>query len=345
MKLEVRYVADRMALSYKQVSSKPIDIEVKPIPSQFKGNYWLPASKLRLQENWNPPLDKLREGEPATRTITLTADGSLSNLLPPITQNDMDFAKQYPDQPALSDDTSKDGVIAKRVEKIAIIPNRSGDFTLPAINIPWWNSKKQRMEIASLKSRQVTVRAGKVVKSATPAKPEAQARVAPSQNQQAQQSIPVAPGQLALASDKTWFYVSLVLAALWLATLAAWIMSSQRPASGRERSAAPRSNREQIEKAIEKAVNRGDLQSVKQLLIQWSQSVWGRRAPRSIGAMIRYSNKALADELDYLNKLLYAGKTPRHWDGKGLCAALKAYKVSDQEQAGEGLRPLYQGNL
>jgi len=344
IKFETRYVEDRMALRYKQAKSKPLDIQVKPIPSQIGSGYWLPAADLQLTESWSPELDKLKEGEPATRTITLTATGVSSNLLPPVSQGDFSFAKQYPDQPALSDGTSDNGVVGKRVEKIAIIPSQAGSFIIPAIEIPWWNTKKDRMEYARIRAKRINVAASsETAKDQSPRQPQNAATSVSANENKKLSGVATSTAAPQAYSSNIWFYISVALAILWLATIAAWIKLHRLPGILNNGMAEPVSNRRKIEKAIDAAVIAGDLQKIKRLLIEWSVAVWGTQAPRSIGGMIHLCDAALADELEYLNNLLYSPDTPRHWDGRGLCVALKEYHHQSQRQANAGLQPLYQG--
>ena len=36
---------------------------------------------------------------------------------------------------------------ATRQEKVAIIPNRPGEYVLPEMKIPWWNTSTDKLEI------------------------------------------------------------------------------------------------------------------------------------------------------------------------------------------------------
>jgi len=342
---ETRYIEDRMALRYKQAKSKPVDVQVKPIPSQIGSTYWLPASDLQLSETWAPDIDQLKEGEPATRTLTLVASGVSSNLLPPIGQGELPFAKQYPDQAALSDTNGANGMVGRRVEKIAIIPNRAGRFTIPALEIPWWNTKTHRLEHARLKAKIVVVAAASGATQAQHSQQSRQASPEVAENPVPGNSIrgSATTSSFASHSSNVWFYVSAVMAILWVATLAAWLKSSGWSFGAGVRAAMPvPSSRRQLEKSIEAAINKEDLQFVKRLLIQWSVAVWGSRAPRSIAGMIRHCDGILADELEYLNKLLYSNDSPGHWDGRGLIVALKNYQERNSNLSGDGLQPLYQ---
>ena len=48
---------------------------VRPKPSSFSGNTWLPARDLRITDSWDGTLPKFEVGKPETRKITINAVG------------------------------------------------------------------------------------------------------------------------------------------------------------------------------------------------------------------------------------------------------------------------------
>ncbi|MBF8270605.1 MAG: Protein BatD, partial [Gammaproteobacteria bacterium] len=114
--------------------SESITLDVQAIPAAFKGSQWLPAREMSLMEEWSDYPLQFKIDEPLTRTLTLRATGLTASQLPELPVWTTDAFKQYPDQPVLEDDKQGDGVIGKRVEKIAMIPGRAGTYTLPEIS-------------------------------------------------------------------------------------------------------------------------------------------------------------------------------------------------------------------
>lgn len=139
-----------------------MSIEVKPKPAGFPAQAsWMPASAVTLQESWSQEPDSFTLGEPITRTITLGVRGQTAEQLPVIfdPQNDEQF-KYYPDKPVLQADQKPDGIIGMRQDIVAIVPSKTGDLTLPAIEIPWWNVETNSVQTARLPARTVKVVAG-----------------------------------------------------------------------------------------------------------------------------------------------------------------------------------------
>src|SRR5690606_25451404 len=78
--------------------AQPIDIMVNPIPDSFPGD-WLVAGLVTLTEEWSPDITELKQGEPVTRTITLSAVDVAENQLPEIKQGFPDGLRLYQEQP------------------------------------------------------------------------------------------------------------------------------------------------------------------------------------------------------------------------------------------------------
>ena len=163
----------------KRVESKAITLNVKPAPASFNGKHWLSAEELVLKQEWSGDVQQMKVGEPLTRTLTLLAKGTTVGQLPELnTTNTNDQLKAYPDQPVLQEQKKADGLLAFREEKIALIPSKAGSYTLPAIEIPWFNTKSQKMEVARIPETTITAVAVAGTQSApvapelTPATPE-----------------------------------------------------------------------------------------------------------------------------------------------------------------------------
>ena len=165
-----------------RLNSKTIAFSVKPVPAGFDSSQWLPASKLQLEEQWseNPP--KFTVGEPITRTLTITANGLTASQLPALDSSKIDGLKLYPDQPTLKDSQDGNGIVGTREQKIAFIPTRPGNVTLPAIEIKWWNVNTDKEEVARLPARSITILPGSPNQvSAPPPTPTTPTTEAPAQ--------------------------------------------------------------------------------------------------------------------------------------------------------------------
>ncbi|WP_027148507.1 BatD family protein [Methylobacter tundripaludum] len=317
----------------KKISSKSVTLDVKPAPATFTGKLWLSAEQLVLKEEWSGDNQQMKVGEPLTRTLTLLAKGTTVGQLPEINIGKIDDRlKTYPDQPVLQEQKKPEGLIAFREEKIAIIPSKAGFYKLPAIEIPWFNSQSQKMEIAKIPETTITALDAAGTQQ-TPVTPVAPAEV--QQPQKAEQSMPISiPPQ----QQNIWLWVSVFLASGWLATLAYFLIkrSAKKPV-------AEKTEREiRLEdsvKSLKKACADNNAAAAKDALLAWGRQKYGAA---SLGAIAELSDARLRDEVLYLNRILYS-REPEQWQGKKLFQAFVENKAREKIAATDDdkLEPLY----
>ena len=132
-----------------------ITVNIKPIPQGI--DYpWLPSEMVRVDEEW-PQGDSFVAGEPVTRIVTLTALGVVEEQLPDIPEFYPPNFKLYPDQSNTTTVEKDQSLISQRQTSLAIIPTQPGNFVLPEITIPWFNTLTQQTEYATIPARSITV--------------------------------------------------------------------------------------------------------------------------------------------------------------------------------------------
>lgn len=137
-----------------QVRSPSLSIEVRPIPPSYPANaVWLPAREVQLRQNWQPdPGLDLLTGEPLTRSLLVQARGLSPAQLPELASRLDDLAgmRQYADQPLLEQQIDEYGIIGIRTDSAALVAQQAGQFQLPEIRLPWWNTLTDQLETATL---------------------------------------------------------------------------------------------------------------------------------------------------------------------------------------------------
>ena len=132
-----------------------ITVNIKPIPQGI--DYpWLPSEMVRVDEEW-PQGDTFVAGEPVTRIVTLTALGVVEEQLPDIPEFYPPNFKLYPDQSNTTTVEKDQSLISQRQTSLAIIPTQAGNFVLPEITVPWFNTLTQQTEYATIPARSITV--------------------------------------------------------------------------------------------------------------------------------------------------------------------------------------------
>ncbi|MEM5512519.1 BatD family protein [Pseudoalteromonas sp. AS84] len=150
----------RVQQNYRQLEVSALgddqQIEIKPIPGDYKGA-WLPSELVNLDEEWQPNDNTVEVGTPITRTITLTALGVTKEQLPEISMPTIDGIRNYPDKKENNNAVRDGRVVSQQTASYALLPQKPGTYTLPEIKLPWFNTKMNRISIATLPKRTITV--------------------------------------------------------------------------------------------------------------------------------------------------------------------------------------------
>ncbi|MCW9013728.1 MAG: BatD family protein [Gammaproteobacteria bacterium] len=323
----------------KRALSRAIDLEVLPVPKQFKAQHWLVANSIQLLEHWPDNKTEYKVGEPITRNITVLADGVSFSQLPEITMPAIAGLKQYPDQPVTGDVKSSTGITSKYEQNIALIPARAGEFVLPAIEIPWWNSQTDKMEIAKLPAKHlVVVASGKPqATQATPAEPV----------QPAPELIPLTEPESRTSSQATssfWIWLSLALAMGWLLTGLFWFFSSQKKSKQKKQPSTRHTDSlQQIDKILKQACDSGNAGACKDAFLQWGKTVFADQPPTSLGELADKAGEPLKTEINNLSAALYSN-SPADWNSANLWRASRQTlsAIDDRKSSTTSeLEPLY----
>lgn len=312
--------------------TEAITIDVLP-PQNAQGRLWLPAQQLALTDDWQTDPPTLRVGEPATRTLTLTAEGLPAASLPTLTLPTPDGWKSYPDQPARENRESQTGLIGMLQQKLALVPMQAGPITLPALTLDWFNVTSNQWEQIHLPAVTVEVEAasseiGSVEPESSVAPPVSPATVAP--NRPTKKEAP-APG------NRFWFLISIGLALGWALTGLLWWRSSRAPSN--VPSNTPQNAEKDAFRSVLNAAKRHDAEATRRALISWIRLRWTPHPGTELDTLTHHGNPALKASLDTLNHALYKNKTTR-WQGTTLIAALKNLPAPDTSKT-TALPPLY----
>ncbi len=334
------FFGSRMTKS-KRVLSKEITLNVKPAPSSFSGKDWLAVEKLELTQEWSGDIQQMKVGEPLTRTLTLHGVGTTVGQLPELntvkTDNNI---KAYPDQPVLNEQKQADGISASRQEKIALIPATAGKHILSAIEIPWFNTKTQKIEVARLPETTINVSGSSETQQPNPTPPKPLSTPSrPTSKSDTNSQIPIstkAEGQ------NTWLWVSAFLALGWITTVTYFLLKRTKTpilsADTAERLLHQTSLKE-CSKKLKAACMDDDALAAKNALLAWGKQKFNANNLVSIAA---YCDARLRDEILHLNQTLY-GKDNSGWTGKNLLQAFtkSSYKDKIDTEEPSILEPLH----
>jgi len=277
-----------------RLTSEPIEMNVKSVPTSFPGEVWLPARDLTLEENWSIDPEALNVGDSTTRTLTLVGRGLQGSQLPPLSsvQGALNIPELrfYPDQEAIDQSELADGLQGRRVQSEALVARSGGAWVLPEIRIPWWNTDTDQLEFAVIPARNVAVAASQALDSTL--SPTATTGTITASTQSA-------PQWLWILSASGWV-ISLVLAVLlWLSRQPQQI-AAPGAASG---SASPETIRQSLV-AARRAIEAQDAAALRSAILDWG-ALHSGSAVASLQKLASMTSPTLAAKLVTLDEALY----------------------------------------
>ena len=146
------------------------------LPPAARGmGYFLPTTRLTLEQRWDSPLNRARVGDTLTRTLTVTATKMQAMLIPPLPIDAPAGIRVYQAEPTVQDyKTSRgDFVYGRRAQSAQYLIQKVGDYTLPAVELKWWNLSTKRMVTATVPAVHFTAAANPQAIAELPPEPEA----------------------------------------------------------------------------------------------------------------------------------------------------------------------------
>lgn len=139
------------------LTAKPIEVDVRPIPAINNGDWWLPSTKVEINSDWQDKIPAFKAGEAVNRKITLMAAGVADTQLPKLRFKEQSGLKQYPEKPEYASIAVDNGIISSMTINVVYIPEHGGQMTLPEIVVPWYNITTNQMEKAILPAVKIMV--------------------------------------------------------------------------------------------------------------------------------------------------------------------------------------------
>ena len=348
----------RMSGQLKRLRSKAVEATVKAAPDNINLQDWLPATDVQLVEQWSDDIQNLTAGEPVTRTITIEAAGLTGVQLPELSFSDIDGIKQYPDKALVENAVNANGITGRKQVKLALIPGRTGSFTLPEIKLQWWNTKTNQAETATIPETIINVPHGSAMDTAPltdiPTMPLTQAQLGIDDSlsgagaDDTRMTAPVDAGSDLMAPY--WKWIALFFAAAWMITTLMLFRRTSASPAVTETAPVPVkkswASARRLVSEVEKYAEKNDAAHTREAIIAWAQLTYDDAGITNLGQLSALCSEQLAIEIRQLNASLYS---PEHaaWQGKQFLSAFRdeQKQLSEQHRAGQGshstLKPLY----
>jgi hypothetical protein len=325
---------------FRTTEAKTID--VMAVPTYISPSQWMPSSGLTLTEKWSADLDQLTAGEPITRTIEISAAGLTGAQILPLSIDDSDAYKTYPDQPRIDQQANAEGILGTRIETLAMVPSRAGEVTFPEINVRWWDTINERMQTTNIPSKTVQVAPaiieqpnGTEVAEATIQTPVSTPLAIDSGDNQ--------PSQLIKWSMT--LNVLLITALVTLLLLRRQPSRSSRANFNNEADNQAQLNLMQKLKSIETQAKGNNLPAMREKILDWGRSLYPKTLTLKQLAQ-QLNDESLQQLFDQLDNHLYKNVPSDDLDIALLMERLKHHTAKSgsrgrRKSQGQGLQPLY----
>lgn len=327
--------------------AETIEVEVQAVPDNWQG-HWLPSELVSVSQSVSPEQDSYTVGEPFTVSYMLTAVGVKPEQLPDIQPEFPDTVRVYPDGDE-TDQFSRNGVIiSQKTISFAIVPNQPGPLKIPALSIPWFNTKTGSPASAKTKELNFSVAMGDGMQSIPSPNDNAEAPAAEKQPEKYKKQASTEV-KTQSAEWNTWVISLLALALVISLILNAYLLwhkgtISQNRVSSRKPEETPRNlNKDKFWREFQLACRNNNAQEAKDSLLEWATRYF-KRSFNSLTELSQYlSIEAACSSLQ--QSLYHPGATTPWQDGKVLYKEVKASIESRKNKTTtKGVLPNLYGN-
>jgi hypothetical protein len=276
-------------------------------------SYFLPTTRLTMQQRWNSSLKNVQVGDTVERTITVTTVKMQGMLIPPLPMEAPPGIGVYPTEPKILDQKTDRGefIFGRRIQSAKYLILRKGEYTLPAIELKWWSLNSNRLITSTL--------------------PAAHFVAAPNPSYVAE--LPPEAENLSVAHPETvnlrkWYRPTLIAGSATIAALIViWLTRKYAPplASfwkiGRERHL---DSEAMYFRRLVRACRRNDANEAYQRLLGWLQRSGSTHTLNSF--LERTNDDELTRQVNALTQILFANNPDLIWNGQLMSRHLKKHR-------------------
>ena len=266
-----------------RVESEPLTLEISPRPTEFTGDFWLPARRITLSQQITDN-EKLHVGEPVTRTVILDAVGLEENMLEEPPWPEVPATRIYPDQPQGISRDDGEWVLGHKEFRYAVVPEQPGELVLPEIRLDWWDTIANQQRTAILPEHKVSVLPSELHQSAITPPPAAVAL--PGTN------TGIAGGEISVSNGAIlWKATTAAFALLWVLTLFFYFRRPPEITRPAGTNGVASLDENELLKQFKRACQKSDVTSARKDLAQWVRNY----APHAMRGSMRDFGAACGD--------------------------------------------------
>ncbi len=214
--------------------------------------------------------------------------------------------KVYPDQAELHTGINSNNLVSQKVRNFALVASKAGNYELPEMVIPWWNTVTNKLQHATIPAQKITVLPNSDIE-------ETEVTAIPTTTSSIQASKTI------IVNQSPW--LQWLFLVLWLLTSAAWFISAQTKKSGK-----PTKNKEHDIKdvylALLKACKQNDGEQALKLIVPWVNSLNNNNAAVTLEeALALIAVPSFTQAINELQQC-YFSKEKSTWQSIGLLATI-----------------------
>ncbi|MBN9230298.1 MAG: hypothetical protein BGO90_11550 [Legionella sp. 40-6] len=310
-----------------RISDNNISLEVQPAPSSFQGKEWLPAREIKLTEDYESISKSLKVGDTLIRKVQLHGVGIPAQLLPIPHFAENKKYNVYPEKGKYLNQIQQGEIVSNIDIKVTYLFNQNGQITLPEAQLPWFNTKTGKEEIARLPAKTISILPSESKNSPAPAVTTLKTDKTSSQPEILKSSDTEKKGAIL-----PWFLAGLCALA-WLITLALWKWPRGK------KSSLPQNKTPNL-KALHKACKDNNPQAAQFALLEWAQARWPQAQLLNLGSIAQYlAYPPLEQEINRLSQVLYQAHTKMPWTGAELWSAVNSLPQKKEALENDFLPP------
>jgi hypothetical protein len=304
-----------------RAASEAMRFEVQSQPASFSGQQWLPAR--RMEFTLEQDKTEVRVGDPVNRNIAIQAQGLSHTQLPELPEIEFAGGRIYASGGEGVTNSHDRWMVAQRSFQQAIVPTAAGTLTIPDTQIVWWNVVTNQEEVMIIPGTEINVLPALVDETASPVA-----------NQDFSQPDTDNTPSSATAAPAYWHWTNIVLALLWLITLALWWRERQRqPRSSQSSPQTPQINARAATKALKNACLVNDAEAARNALIQWGQTRWPQARIQHVQSVAKaIDHDDIRREIQALQASSFAAEQSP-WEGARLWQLIEQLPAAGSQSA------------
>lgn len=287
-------------------------LDVKSAPLNQSSRHWLPAQKIWFEERLSGVPDRVKIGEPVTRTVTVKAEGVPAELLPVLHITQHPGFGIYADKAHRRNEIKNETLVGSITTKLTYLFDQPGEALIPPITLNWFNTKTGQFEKAELPERKIMIIGDALQTNSMLGANHVDLSKSEILQPKTRKEKPESSKQSLLP-----WYLVLLFGSAWVITGLLWLRKSRQDKA--------HASSKKIRQALKKACEMHHAVAAKDCLLAFAKIKWPHSNILSLNDVQLLAPEKLKAEIKKLSQALYR-QTAEPWQGAGFWKAFRQMK-------------------